>query len=79
MDRSCAVLQPDLRRQTESRRALTDEHRRDCNLQAIEHCGILEMRYGRAAAFDEKDETGMVNAVLDQLARQARPEEFGAG
>ncbi len=29
-----------------------------------------------AAAFVERDETGMVNAVLDQLARQARPEEF---
>ncbi len=32
-----------------------------------------------AAAFVERDETGMVNAVLDQLARQARPEEFGTG
>lgn len=31
------------------------------------------------AAFAERDETGMVNAVLDQLARQARPEEFSAG
>ena len=30
-----------------------------------------------AAAFVERDETGMVNAVLDQLARQLRGEEFG--
>ena len=29
-----------------------------------------------AAAFVERDETGMVNAVLDQLARKARPDEF---
>ena len=29
-----------------------------------------------AAAFVERDETGMINAVLDQLARQLRPGEF---
>ena len=29
-----------------------------------------------AAAFVERDETGMVNAVLDQLTRKARPDEF---
>jgi len=29
-----------------------------------------------AHAFVEKDETGMVNAVLDQLARQLRADEF---
>ena len=29
-----------------------------------------------AAAFVERDETGMVNAVLDQLARSLRPAEF---
>lgn len=29
-----------------------------------------------ASAFVDADETGMVNAVLDQLARQARPNEF---
>jgi N utilization substance protein B len=29
-----------------------------------------------AAAFVERDETGMVNAVLDQLARQLRASEF---
>jgi N utilization substance protein B len=30
-----------------------------------------------ANAFLDKDETGMVNAVLDQLARQLRAAEFG--
>ena len=30
-----------------------------------------------AAAFVEREETGMVNAVLDALARQIRPAEFG--
>jgi transcription antitermination protein NusB len=30
-----------------------------------------------AAAFVERDETGMVNAVLDQLARRLRADEFG--
>ena len=30
-----------------------------------------------AAAFVERDETGMVNAVLDQLARRLRGAEFG--
>lgn len=32
-----------------------------------------------AHAFVDRDETGMVNAVLDQLARQLRPEEFDTG
>jgi N utilization substance protein B len=32
-----------------------------------------------AAAFVERDEVGMVNAVLDQLARSLRPDEFGNG
>lgn len=31
-----------------------------------------------ANAFVDRDETGMVNAVLDMLARNARAEEFGA-
>jgi N utilization substance protein B len=31
-----------------------------------------------AHAFVERDETGLVNAVLDQIARQLRAEEFGA-
>ena len=30
-----------------------------------------------ANAFVDRDETGLVNAVLDQLARQMRPGEFG--
>jgi len=30
-----------------------------------------------AAAFVEREETGMVNAVLDQLARRLRPGEYG--
>lgn len=30
-----------------------------------------------AAAFVERDETGMVNAVLDHLARRLRADEFG--
>jgi N utilization substance protein B len=30
-----------------------------------------------ANAFVDRDETGLVNAVLDQLARQLRPGEFG--
>jgi N utilization substance protein B len=32
-----------------------------------------------AAAFVDKDETGMVNAVLDQLAHQMRASEFADG
>jgi transcription antitermination protein NusB len=32
-----------------------------------------------ANAFVEKDETGMVNAVLDQIARQFRADEFARG
>jgi N utilization substance protein B len=32
-----------------------------------------------AHAFVDREETGMVNAVLDQLAKKLRPEEFGAG
>jgi N utilization substance protein B len=32
-----------------------------------------------AAAFVDKDETGMVNAVLDQLAHQMRAAEFAGG
>ena len=30
-----------------------------------------------AGSFVDQDETGMVNAVLDQLARQLRAAEFG--
>jgi transcription antitermination protein NusB len=32
-----------------------------------------------ARAFVDRSETGMVNAVLDELARQSRPGEFNAG
>jgi N utilization substance protein B len=32
-----------------------------------------------AAAFFGPEESGMINAVLDALARQTRPAEFGAG
>src|SRR5262249_28053979 len=32
-----------------------------------------------ASAFVDKEETGMVNAVLDQLAHQLRPGEFAGG
>ena len=32
-----------------------------------------------AHAFVERDETGMVNAVLDQIGRQFRGDEFGRG
>jgi N utilization substance protein B len=32
-----------------------------------------------AHAFVDGEETGLVNAVLDQIARQFRPEEFSRG
>jgi N utilization substance protein B len=32
-----------------------------------------------ANAFVEREETGMVNAVLDQIARQFRADEFSRG
>ncbi len=32
-----------------------------------------------AHAFVDRDETGMVNAVLDQIARQFRADEFSRG
>jgi transcription antitermination protein NusB len=61
-------------------------------LRAILRAGAYELAHRRdvparvvtseyvdvAAAFVDKDETGMVNAVLDQLARQLRGEEFEA-
>jgi N utilization substance protein B len=48
-------------------------HRRDVPARVVvsEYADVT-------AAFVEREETGMVNAVLDQLARQARPEEFAA-
>jgi N utilization substance protein B len=37
---------------------------------------IMSEYVGIADAFVDRDETGMVNAVLDQIARQLRAEEF---
>jgi N utilization substance protein B len=62
-------------------------------LRAILRAGAYELDHKRdvparvvvseyvdvAHAFVDRDETGMVNAVLDQLARQLRTDEFGAG
>lgn len=47
-------------------------HRRDVPARVVitEYADV-------AAAFVERDETGMVNAVLDHLARQLRGTEFG--
>ena len=47
------------------------QHRRDVPARVVvsEYADV-------AAAFVERDETGMVNAVLDQLTRKARPDEF---
>ena len=48
-------------------------HRRDVPARVViaEYADV-------AAAFVERDETGMVNAVLDQLARKLRGDEFAA-
>ena len=48
------------------------DHRRDVPARVVvsEYVDV-------ARAFVDADETGMVNAVLDQLARQLRAEEFG--
>jgi N utilization substance protein B len=47
------------------------DHRRDVPARVViaEYADV-------AAAFVERDETGMVNAVLDQLARKLRPDDF---
>ena len=61
-------------------------------LRAVLRAGLFELETRRdvparvvvteyadvAAAFVEREETGMVNAVLDQLARKHRAEEFTA-
>jgi N utilization substance protein B len=49
------------------------QHRRDVPARVVvsEYADV-------AAAFVERDETGMVNAVLDQLARKLRADEFAA-
>ena len=60
-------------------------------LRAVLRAGAYELDYRRdvparvvvseyadvAAAFVEREETGMINAVLDQLARKLRAAEFG--
>jgi transcription antitermination protein NusB len=60
-------------------------------LRAVLRAGAYELAYRRdvparvvtseyvdvASAFVDKDETGMVNAVLDQLGRELRGEELG--
>jgi transcription antitermination protein NusB len=65
----------------------------DAILRAVLRAGSYELEHrkdvpGRvvvseyvdvAHAFVEKDETGMVNAVLDQIARQFRADEFVRG
>lgn len=65
----------------------------DAILRAVLRAGSYELQHrkdvpGRvvvseyvdvAHAFVEKDETGMVNAVLDQIARQFRADEFSRG
>jgi len=49
------------------------EHRKDVPARVVvsEYADV-------AAAFVEREETGMVNAVLDQLARQLRADELAA-
>jgi N utilization substance protein B len=62
-------------------------------LRAVLRAGAYELAYRKdvparvvtseyvdvASAFVDKEETGMVNAVLDQLARQLRAAEFSGG
>jgi transcription antitermination protein NusB len=50
------------------------EHRMDIPARVI-----ISEYVDVAHAFVEGDETGMVNAVLDQIARQFRPDEFIKG
>jgi N utilization substance protein B len=59
-------------------------------LRAVLRAGAYELKYRRdvparvvmseyvdvASAFVDKEETGMANAVLDQLAHQLRADEF---
>jgi N utilization substance protein B len=62
----------------------------DLTLRAILRCGVFELLERRdiparvvineyldvARAFFEEDEPGLVNAVLDAIGREARPDEF---
>jgi transcription antitermination protein NusB len=65
----------------------------DSTLRQILRAGAYELRHRRdvpakaaiseyvdvaRAFFDKGDEAGIVNAVLDRLARAARPQDFGA-
>lgn len=64
----------------------------DLTLRAILRCGVFELIERRdvparvviteyvdvARAFYEADEPGLVNGVLDMVARDTRPEEFSA-
>jgi N utilization substance protein B len=68
-------------------------HRIDAIVRAVLRAGAYELEHrkdvpGRvvvseyvdvAHAFVDRDETGMVNAVLDQIARQFRGDEFTRG
>ncbi len=47
-------------------------HRRDVPARVV-----MSEYVDVASAFVDKEETGMVNAVLDQLAHQSRADEFG--
>jgi transcription antitermination protein NusB len=67
--------------------------RLEATLRAILRCGVFELAHredvpprvviaeyvGVCDAFFGAKETGLVNGILDQLARQLRPEEMGAG
>jgi N utilization substance protein B len=50
----------------------------DCKLDVPARVVVSEY-VDVAHAFVDEDETGMINAVLDQLARQLRAAEFAAG
>src|SRR6202012_6001169 len=65
----------------------------DAILRAVLRAGAYELEHRKdvprrvvvseyvdvANAFVDREETGMVNAVLDQIGRQFRPDEFGRG
>ncbi|WP_425455913.1 transcription antitermination factor NusB [Afifella aestuarii] len=65
--------------------------RLDVTLRSLLRCGVYELKSRRdvparvviseyldvAHAFFEKEEPGLVNAVLDKVARDVRPDEFG--
>jgi N utilization substance protein B len=67
--------------------------RLEATLRAILRCGAFELAHredvpprvviaeyvGVCDAFFGAKETGLVNGILDQLARQLRPDEMGAG